>query len=73
VDRVLGDYPRTPDRGIRVRWGQIRFLSAPLLGAGSWLHGGRFNPPQTFEVLYAALAADTAFAEREGGRDIHDP
>ena len=43
-----------------------RFLAAPLASAGSKLHGGRFNPPGSFEVLYTALAADTALAEREG-------
>lgn len=42
-----------------------RFLQAPLSSAGSQLHGGRFNPPGSFEVLYTALAADTALAERE--------
>jgi len=43
-----------------------RFLDAPLTSAGSKLHGGRFNPPGSFEVLYTALAVDTALAEREG-------
>lgn len=43
-----------------------RLLSAPLASAGSKLQGGRFNPPGSFEVLYTALAAHTALAEREG-------
>lgn len=43
-----------------------RFLGNPLSAAGSTHHGGRFNPPGTFEVLYTALAADTVLAEREG-------
>ncbi len=43
-----------------------RFLQSPLASAGSKLRGGRFNPPGSFEVLYTALAADTALAEREG-------
>jgi RES domain-containing protein len=43
-----------------------RFLSAPLASASSKRQGGRFNPPGSFEVLYTALAADTALAEREG-------
>ncbi len=43
-----------------------RFLQSPLASAGSQLHGGRFNPPARFEVLYTALAPDTALAEREG-------
>ena len=43
-----------------------RFLARPLSSAGSRLHGGRFNPPGAFEVLYTALTAQTALAEREG-------
>jgi len=43
-----------------------RFLASPLSSAGSRGHGGRFNPPDTFEALYTALSADTALAEREG-------
>jgi RES domain-containing protein len=43
-----------------------RFLASPLATAGSRLRGGRFNPPGEFEVLYAALSIDTAFAERDG-------
>jgi RES domain-containing protein len=43
-----------------------RFLRASLAGAGSKVRGGRFNPSGEFEVLYTALSADTAFAEREG-------
>jgi RES domain-containing protein len=43
-----------------------RFLHAPLATAGAKQHGGRFNPPGSFDVLYTALAADTALAERDG-------
>lgn len=43
-----------------------RFSTSPLASAGSKVRGGRFNPAGEFEVLYTALSADTAFAEREG-------
>jgi RES domain-containing protein len=52
--------------GIVFRFIGSRFLRTPLSAAGSLRYGGRFNPPGGFEVLYAALTADTALAEREG-------
>ena len=55
-----------PFSGPVYRFIGTRFLQSPLVSAGSRLHGGRFNPPGRFEVLYTALAADTALAEREG-------
>lgn len=35
----------------------------PLSGAGARLHGGRWNPPQSFSTLYLALAQATVVAE----------
>jgi RES domain-containing protein len=35
----------------------------PLSGAGARLHGGRWNPPESFSTLYLALARDTTIAE----------
>ncbi len=62
----LGHIGGTSCSGSVYRFIGSRFLSSPLSSAGSRQHGGRFNPPESFEVLYTALAADTAIAEREG-------
>jgi RES domain-containing protein len=35
----------------------------PLSGAGARLHGGRWNPPQSFSTLYLALERETTIAE----------
>jgi len=35
----------------------------PLSGAGARVHGGRWNPPDSFATLYLALEKDTAIAE----------
>jgi RES domain-containing protein len=35
----------------------------PLSGAGARLHGGRWNPPESFSTLYLALQRDTVVAE----------
>ena len=35
----------------------------PRSGAGARRHGGRFNPPRSFPVLYLALTLETAAAE----------
>jgi RES domain-containing protein len=64
--RRLLQVRRRPFRGVAYRVIGPRFLSSPLASAGSRLHGGRFNPPGEFEVLYVALSVDTAFAERDG-------
>jgi len=66
LSRRLATVPPQPFSGVVYRFIGSRFLHAPLGSAGSKLHGGRFNPPGSFEVLYTALAADTALAEREG-------
>ena len=62
----LGTVQPRPFSGAVYRFIGSRFLQSPLASAGSKLYGGRFNPPGSFEVLYTALAADTALAEREG-------
>ena len=35
----------------------------PLSGAGARLHGGRWNPPESFSTLYLALEQETVVAE----------
>ncbi len=35
----------------------------PLSGAGARLHGGRWNPPESFSVLYLALERETTVRE----------
>ncbi len=35
----------------------------PLSGAGARLHGGRWNPPESFSTLYLALERETTIAE----------
>jgi RES domain-containing protein len=64
--KLLRTIEPRPFAGIAYRFIGSRFLQSPLTSAGSQAHGGRFNPPGSFEVLYTALAADTALAEREG-------
>lgn len=64
--RLLARVEERPYDGPVYRFIGSRFLASPLSSAGSRLHGGRFNPPDAFEVLYTALGAETALAEREG-------
>jgi RES domain-containing protein len=64
--KLLESVEAHPFSGTVYRFIATRFLHSPLTSAGSKLHGGRFNPPGSFEVLYTALAVDTALAEREG-------
>ncbi|MBI4518667.1 MAG: RES family NAD+ phosphorylase [Deltaproteobacteria bacterium] len=64
--QLLGAIAPRPFSGTAYRFIGSRFLSSPLSGAGSLHYGGRLNPAGAFEVLYTALAADTALAEREG-------
>jgi RES domain-containing protein len=64
--RLLARVEARPYDGPVYRFIGSRFLASPLSSAGSRLHGGRFNPPDAFEVLYTALGAETALTEREG-------
>jgi RES domain-containing protein len=66
LSQKLLEVAPTAFSGVVFRFIASRFLASPLASAGSKLRGGRFNPPGQFEVLYTALAADTALAEREG-------
>src|SRR5438046_91045 len=63
--RLDGVIPR-PFAGFVYRVIGSRFLHTPLATAGAKHHGGRFSPPDSFEVLYTALAAGPALAERDG-------
>lgn len=44
----------------------------PLSGEGARIHGGRFNPPDSFSVLYVCLSRECAVAEllRRGDREV---
>jgi len=53
-------------QGTAYRFIGTRFANTALSSAGSLTRGGRFNPPNCFEALYTALAAETAIAERDG-------
>ena len=64
--RLIAKVEARPFTGPVYRVIGSRFLASPLSSAGSRLHGGRFNPPGTFELLYAALDVETALSEREG-------
>jgi RES domain-containing protein len=49
----------------------------PLSGEGSRIHGGRWNPPESFPTLYVGLTPQVAVAEfhrlaARAGRDVHD-
>lgn len=47
----------------------------PLSGAGARVHGGRWNPPDSFATLYLALDKSAAVAEfhRLAARQLRDP
>ena len=66
LPRVFATVEARPFAGSIYRFIGSQFLASPLSSAGSKLHGGRFNPPGAFEVLYTALDVETALAEREG-------
>ena len=44
-------------------WRQIAPRYDPLSGEGARIHGGRFNPPDSFPVLYLCLSRECAVAE----------
>ena len=44
----------------------LRFVATPLSSVGSKRTGGRYNPPGSFEVLYAADSEDTVLRETRG-------
>jgi hypothetical protein len=44
-------------------WRQIAPQYDPLSGEGARLHGGRFNPPGSFPVLYICQSRPCAVAE----------
>jgi RES domain-containing protein len=52
-----------PFRGSFFRSVPLRFVATPLSAVGSQRTGGRYNPPGSFEVLYAANSADTVLRE----------
>lgn len=53
--------PETSFRGDAFR--HIAAGRHPLSGAGARLHGGRWNPPESFSVLYLALEQETTVRE----------
>lgn len=47
---------------------------SPLSGHGAWVHGGRWNQPASYPVLYLAVSEDTARAEfRRMARKLGEP
>jgi RES domain-containing protein len=46
-------------------WRQISPRYDPLSGEGARIHGGRFNPPGSFPVLYVCRSRPCAIAELE--------
>lgn len=44
-------------------WRQLGPRHSPLSGEGARLHGGRFNPPESFPVLYLCRSLPCAAAE----------
>ena len=62
-----------PRRAVTGRgWRQIAPHYDPSSGEGARLHGGRFNPPDSFPVLYVCLSRECAVAElvRQGRRTV---
>ncbi len=52
-------------------WRQIAPGYSPRSGEGARLHGGRYNPPNSFAVLYVCLSRECAVAElRRHGSSI---
>ena len=60
VERIT-NAPRLPYRGVCYR--QQAPAYDPLSGEGAKIHGGRFNPPDSFAVLYLCSTAGCAAAE----------
>lgn len=60
VERIT-DAPRLGYRGVGYR--QQAAAYDPLSGEGARIHGGRFNPPDSFPVLYLCSTAGCAAAE----------
>ena len=67
---VIASVPPTPYRGRAYRQQAGRL--APLSGEGARINGGRFNPPDSFPVLYLCVTRDCAVAElrRLGQRTV---
>jgi RES domain-containing protein len=56
-------------------WRRMSPRRDPLSGEGARIHGGRFNPPESFAVLYLCLSRSCAVAEfkRMASRQIIGP
>ena len=57
----LGSAPLVPFSG--QGWRHISPSHEPLSGEGARIHGGRFNPPSSFPVLYICLSRPCVVAE----------
>jgi RES domain-containing protein len=77
IEKLL---PRAgPFRGTVYRSSEPGYANAGdlLTGAGSAVHGGRWNPPASFAAIYAACEVETAIAEAQAqtryyGLDLAD-
>lgn len=59
--RRIDELPRVLFRGTAYR--HLGLRHSPMAGEGARIRGGRWNPPDSFPVLYMALSQDTVVAE----------
>lgn len=66
-EEPLAHVPLVPYQGLAYRQQPPGF--APRSGAGALREGGRFNPANSFPVLYLALSIETAAADLRGAAE----
>lgn len=49
--------------GVTYRFTSVKRANDPLSGGGAYLHGGRWNPRESFPCIYLAEPRETALAE----------